>query len=91
VQLCVGGYWPSVGALRGRMVMPELRASTITLCRVLTLLISAAVLTLIHFNSLLTLTACASLFGVAAYLQTHLNQSSLPSYTDDPEYDDAEE
>ena len=33
VQLCVGGYWPSVGYLRGRYVVPELRATFLTISR----------------------------------------------------------
>ena len=33
VQLCVGGYWPSVGYLRGRYVVPELRVTFLTISR----------------------------------------------------------
>jgi hypothetical protein len=33
VQMCVGGYWPSVGFLRGRYVLPELRATFLTISR----------------------------------------------------------
>jgi hypothetical protein len=33
VQMCVGGYWPSVGYLRGRYVVPELRVTFLTISR----------------------------------------------------------
>jgi hypothetical protein len=33
VQLCVGGYWPSIGLLRGRSVVPEIRSTTIVIGR----------------------------------------------------------
>lgn len=52
--------------------MPELRASLMTVSRLLTLLTASSVLTLIHYNSMLTLSACASLFAGAAYCQSQL-------------------
>lgn len=33
IQLVIGGYWPSIGMLRGRYVMPELRPTLLTLSR----------------------------------------------------------
>jgi hypothetical protein len=33
VQMCVGGYWPSVGFLRGKYVVPELRVTFLTISR----------------------------------------------------------
>jgi len=32
-QLCIGGYWPCIGALRGRVVVPELRGTALSLAR----------------------------------------------------------
>ena len=33
VQVCIGGYWPCVGALRGRVVLPELRGTVLSVGR----------------------------------------------------------
>lgn len=33
VQLFIGGYWPCIGALRGRVVVPELRSTALSLAR----------------------------------------------------------
>jgi len=33
IQTCSGGYWPSIGWLRGRYFLPEVRSVTITLTR----------------------------------------------------------
>ncbi len=72
VQLMAGGYWPGIGQLRGRHVLPEHRGAALSLCRVGSLLISGGLLTAVHFNSFLILISCASLFAIAAYLQTLL-------------------
>jgi hypothetical protein len=83
VQMCVGGYWPSVGHLRGRYVQPELRATFLTLSRVIVLVIAVAVLTTIHHSPMLTLIVCACLNGGAAYLQNVVTQTPLPAVNDD--------
>jgi hypothetical protein len=87
VQMCVGGYWPSVGYLRGRYVLPELRATFLTLSRMVTLVIAVAVLTVAHHNPMLTLGACAVLNGAAAWLQhviTHTDTTrGLPTIDED--------
>ena len=69
VQGCVGGYWPSIGFLRGRYVVPELRGTCITLSRLGTLIISVLILTVIHHNPMMMLVTCAILNGTASYLQ----------------------
>jgi hypothetical protein len=33
VQLCVGGYWPSIGLLRGRSIVPEIRSTALVISR----------------------------------------------------------
>ncbi len=33
IQLCMGCYWPSIGYYRGRIVLPELRSSSLTIAR----------------------------------------------------------
>lgn len=33
IQLCSGAYWPSVGFLRGKYILPEIRAVVISLTR----------------------------------------------------------
>ena len=87
VQMCVGGYWPSVGYLRGRYVLPELRATFLTISRVFTLIIAVVVLTTIHHNPFLVLIVCACLNGGAAYLQNVVTQTDmsrgLPAVFDD--------
>ena len=77
VQMCIGSYWPSVGYLRGRYVQPELRATFLTLSRVIVLVIAVAVLTTIHHSPMLTLMVCACLNGGAAYLQNVIAQTDL--------------
>jgi hypothetical protein len=77
VQMCVGGYWPSVGYLRGRYVLPELRATFLTISRMFTLVIAVVVLTTIHHNPMLLLIVCACLNGGAAYLQHVVTQTDL--------------
>ena len=77
VQMCVGGYWPSVGYLRGRYVLPELRATFLTISRVLSSIIAVAVLTHIHHSPFLILIVCACLNGGAAYLQNVVTQMDM--------------
>ena len=77
VQMCVGGYWPSVGYLRGRYVLPELRATFLTISRIFTLVIAVVVLTTIHHSPMLILSVCACLNGAAAYLQHVVTQTDL--------------
>ena len=52
----------------------RLTVTLLYMYRLLTLAITAVVLTAIHYNSFLTLTTCALLFAGAAYLQTQLTQ-----------------
>ncbi len=37
IQLCTGAYWPSIGLLRGRYFLPELRGIIVALSRSATL------------------------------------------------------
>ena len=76
LQACVGAYWPSIGFLRGRYVLPEQRNTCITVGRLINLLITVCVLTLIHHSSMMTLIVCAGLFGGASYLQHTMMQSN---------------
>lgn len=87
IQLCIGGYWPSIGYLRGRCVAPELRSTALALCRVATLVISAFLLRSIHHSPLLMLSSCAALMGVAAYLQNVLIVEGLTGELVDEEAD----
>ena len=77
VQMCIGGYWPSVGYLRGRYVLPELRATFLTISRVISSIIAVAVLTHIHHSPFLILIVCACLNGGAAYLQHVVTQTDM--------------
>lgn len=88
VQLCVGGYWPSIGLLRGRSIVPEIKSTALVISRCITLAISFAVLTCIHHSPFLTLTACATLFSAAAYLHTILPQGSQNIGDDDADEED---
>lgn len=74
IQCCVGGYWPCIGALRGRLIVPELRSSTILFTRILTTFFAAIVLSLIHHSPMLVLVACAAFNGLAGYLHHILSQ-----------------
>ena len=87
VQLAVGGYWPSIGALRGRYVMPEQRSTSVNMARVATMLISAFVLNFIPDSPLLVFSICALLCGSAAYLQHEMVTMHQVEGTD---YDDFE-
>jgi hypothetical protein len=69
VQVCIGGYWPCISSLRGRVVVPELRGTVLSAARTGTMIISVAALSLIHHSPMLMLTCCAGLFGAAAYAQ----------------------
>jgi len=51
VQLCIGGYWPSIGALRGRVVVPELRGTALSLARSVGLLLLVALSPRLSFFS----------------------------------------
>jgi hypothetical protein len=73
VQAFVGGYWPSIGFLRGRYVMPEMRSMCMTISRLGTLAISVTLLTLIHHSPMMMLLACATLNGAASYLQNTIS------------------
>lgn len=74
VQFCVGGYWPCIGQLRGRLILPELRSSSLAITRVMTALLSVSVLTLVHHSPLLMLSSCAVFNGLAAYLHNVFSQ-----------------
>jgi len=69
VQFGVGGYWPSIGALRGRYIVPEQRSTCVNMARVLTMIISSVVLRYAYASAVLMMSICALLCGVAAYLQ----------------------
>ena len=69
VQHAVGGYWPSIGALRGRYVVPEQRSTSVNMARFVTMCTSAVVLYMAHDSAILILSICALLCGIAAYLQ----------------------
>lgn len=76
LQACVGAYWPSIGFLRGRYVLPEQRGTCITVGRLINLVITVCVLTLIHHSSMMTLIVCACLFGGASYFQNSMMQAN---------------
>ena len=59
-----------------RCIVPEIRSTALVLSRCVTLAISFVILTFIHHSPMLTLSACASLFAVATYLQSLLPQVS---------------
>ena len=69
IQCGIGGYWPSIGALRGRCIVPEQRSMCINMSRVLTMIISSVVLRYVHDSGLLLMAICALLCCLAAYLQ----------------------
>ena len=69
VQLAVGGYWPSIGALRGRFIAHEQRSTSVNLARICTMALTSFVLFWVHDSPMLILSMCALLCGVAAYLQ----------------------
>ena len=86
----MGGYWPSIGFLRGRYVVPELRSMSITLSRLGTLVLSVMILSAIHHSPMLILLTCASINGAASYLQNtisiaHDNIAVRGDTTDDEE------
>ena len=58
-----------IGYFRGKIVLPELRNTTLTIPKVLTLILTTTVLSLIHHSPFLMLTTCATLNGAAAYIQ----------------------
>jgi len=72
IQLGVGGYWPSIGTLRGRYIVPEQRSTCMNMARVLTMIISSIVLRYVHGSTVLVMSICALLCCVAAYLQHEL-------------------
>lgn len=74
IYICIGGYWPSVGNLRGKFVQPEMRSTSLTLTRVVTLIISITILHSIHHSPMLILITCATLNGAAAYFQMMVSQ-----------------
>lgn len=76
IQTCSGGYWPSIGWLRGRYFLPEVRSVTITLTRVLTLFIVAPLLWALHESPTLTMLACSGLNAVAVFLQFKITEVS---------------
>ena len=69
IQFGVGGYWPSIGALRGRYIVPEQRSTCVNMARVLTMLISSTVLRYVHDSAVLMMSVCALLCCTAAYVQ----------------------
>jgi hypothetical protein len=77
LQAFVGGYWPCVGFLRGRCVSPECRTTSLTLVRIVSLLISVSILSFFHHSPFLTLSCCGLLTGTASYLQNLLTQVSI--------------
>ena len=85
LQACVGAYWPSIGFLRGRYVLPEQRGTCITVTRIVNLAITVSVLMLIHHSAMMTLIVCAALFGAASYLQHTMMQANdiLPGGSND--------
>lgn len=91
IQICIGGYWPSIGWLRGRYFMPEVRGVTITLSRVLTFCAVAPILWAFHENYTLTLLACSGLNAVAVYLQFKITQAELRLQGEIDEYEYTEE
>lgn len=96
VQMCMGGYWPSIGHLRGRLIMPELRSTALTIPKVATLIITVVLLNTIHHSPLMMLTSCAILNGLAAYLHTVYTEVNRQSnneddYTDDDSGDDKDD
>lgn len=86
VQVCMGSYFPCIGYFRGRIIMPELRNTSLTIARSMTLLFTAIVLSTIHHSPLLMLTTCAALNGSAAYLQ--INYMETRSLLDDDDESD---
>lgn len=81
VQFCVGGYWPSIGQFRGRVVPPDLRNTFLVIPRVTTLVLSIVLLTSIHHSPLLLLASCAALTGTAAYV--HITYADVSKASDD--------
>lgn len=69
VQFCMGGYWPSIGYMRGKIIMSEFRNTALIFPRVLTFLLTSAVLTMFKHSPLLVLSCCAIFNGAAAYIQ----------------------
>jgi hypothetical protein len=87
VQICMGSYYPCIGYFRGRIIMPELRNTSLVIARSITLALTATVLHTIHHSPMLMLATCASLNGSAAYLQiTYMDSKS--SLDDDEESDE---
>ena len=74
VQICCGGYWPSIGWLRGRYFLPEIRGVTITISRLLTLCAVVPILWLFHESYTMTLLLCSALNAVAVFLQFKITQ-----------------
>eukprot|EP00597_Dinobryon_sp_UTEXLB2267_P005347 CAMPEP_0170062026 /NCGR_PEP_ID=MMETSP0019_2-20121128/3397_1 /TAXON_ID=98059 /ORGANISM="Dinobryon sp., Strain UTEXLB2267" /LENGTH=345 /DNA_ID=CAMNT_0010268051 /DNA_START=358 /DNA_END=1395 /DNA_ORIENTATION=+ len=91
VQLCMGGYWPSIGYFRGKIVLPELRNTTLAIPRVLTLLVTMAILSSIHHSPMMMLASCALLNGAAAYIQiTYMDGRSISDVEMEDDDDDAD-
>jgi hypothetical protein len=90
IQLAIGGYWPSIGMLRGRYIMPELRPTLMTLSKTITLVLSVFVLVFIHHSPLLTLGSCGVFYSAAAYAQSFISvgDDMRRNPQDDDEYDD---
>jgi len=92
VQLCMGCYWPAIGYFRGKIIPPELRTSSLTIARFLTMILTVSVLTSIHHSPLMLLATCAALNGAAAYIQnSYMDTNSLRDFDgDDDDEDDSE-
>jgi len=74
IQLLIGVYCPAIGLLRGRVVMPELRSTSLALTKVCTAITCGSVLYLVQHSPLLLLTTCSAFTGAAAYFQNNLAQ-----------------
>jgi len=72
IHIFVGGYWPSIGALRGRYILPELRSTSVNMARTISLIITVLSLSMFAHSSSLMMMVCALLTGAATYLQSVL-------------------
>ena len=55
LQLLVGGYWPSIGSLRGRYIVPEQISACLNIIRIGTLALSCTVLYVMRIDMLMCL------------------------------------
>jgi len=92
VQACLGVYWPAMGYFRGKIIVPELRNTTLLLPKITSVVLTLVILTSIHHNSFLILICCAGLTGGASYIHyTYIDSKQWIASTNADDDDDDDE